>query len=531
MLTYTSSSVVQQKRIEASTFAEYGLLPIDECYSVAITTASETTMHTLIHLKKRSRDTAVRKFITYHHEKNVEGVEDDRHHRYNFTTSSFSTSDDKSKLNEHPSFAILVEHFQMGTSSSSSFYSWVETAGLRGGGMLATFCKKNSKKTAGAKRVRNDGVQQQILESMSPNSGEQNDVDGAQWVDIAAFRNDEINRLNVLVGNLSVQVTDLSEERDALELKVSGLENEISVVLGEEMQPVGGGGGGGGLPTLPPMMTAASSSAASFSDVEYLDAHFKKYPRVGNEMMKASQQRFTAEQKTRKLEYELKSALSSKRSDVSSFESTSKALSSAMTKLKENKNEIFLYNRDLADVTRQFEELKEDYGTLQEANNQLRLKMQAVGREGVAILEDGDGFNLGAGEGGDFPLHDDDDAMVLVTQERDAASALVDSLTVERDSASALVITLRQERNAAMNERNSAVLLADRFSVERDTAYATMASLVNNRDFIQATLTAAEGDHAAIVMQKEQMLRMAEAKIADLQHQMVVARGGAERGR
>ena len=128
-------------------------------------------------------------------------------------------------------------------------------------------------------------------------------------------------------------------------------------------------------------------------------------------------------------------------------------------------------------------------------------------------------------------MHDDDDAMVLVTQERDAASALVDSLTVERDSASALVITLRQERNAAMNERNSAVLLADRFSVERDTAYTTMASLVNNRYFIQATLTAAEGDHAAIVMQKEQMLRMAEAKIADLQHQMVVARGAAERGR
>jgi chromosome segregation ATPase len=296
------------------------------------------------------------------------------------------------------------------------------------------------------------------------------------------------------------------------------------------MQPVGGGGGGG-LPTLPPMMTGASS-AASFSDVEYLDAHFKKYPRVGNEMMKASQQRFTAEQKTRKLEYELKCALSSKRSDVSSFESTSKALSSAMTKLKENKNEIFLYNRDLADVTRQFEELKEDYGTLQEVNNQLRLELQEVGREGMTILQGGgDGFNLGAGEGGDFPLHDDDDAMVVVTQERDAASALVDSLTVERDASSALVITLRQERNAAMNERNSAVLLADRISVERDTAHTTIASLVLNRDFIQATLTAAEGDHAAIVMQKEQMLRMAEAKIADLEHQMVVARGGAARGR
>ena len=136
MLTYTAaaSGLNERVKIDTNTFAEYGRLAVDECYSVETTDAMKKTTHALIHLKTKSRDTGIKKFIVHYHSRNLNGAAD--HPSYDYTISSFSTADDNMKVHEHPSFAILFEHYRMG---SSSMYSWVENASARGGGIFPLY--------------------------------------------------------------------------------------------------------------------------------------------------------------------------------------------------------------------------------------------------------------------------------------------------------------------------------------------------------------------------------------------------------
>ena len=127
------SADINVPRMEASAFAEYGLIPIDECY----TATSGNMHHTLVYLKKRSRASSLQKFMTHYAEQH--GLDEAWEH----DVFGFTGSGERSGLFGHPSFAVLVqEHRRCGGDSGASYYSWLEHPGIHYGGIMAGFMKK-----------------------------------------------------------------------------------------------------------------------------------------------------------------------------------------------------------------------------------------------------------------------------------------------------------------------------------------------------------------------------------------------------
>jgi hypothetical protein len=115
--------------IDANTFAGYGRLAVDESY----TTIDRALKYTLIHLKFKNRDTALRKFLTYCFQKYAI-VEQEI-----FGYASISGNSTSSELFEHPAFRVLVQHKE---ELRPCFSSWIETPGIRGGGILASYLRR-----------------------------------------------------------------------------------------------------------------------------------------------------------------------------------------------------------------------------------------------------------------------------------------------------------------------------------------------------------------------------------------------------
>ena len=117
--------------IDSNIFAEYGRLAVDESY----TTIDRALKYTLIHLKTKNRDTALRKFMTYCYQRYAI-VEQEI-----FGYSSISANSTSSELFEHPAFRVLVQHK---AELRPCFSWWIETPGLRGGGILASYSRRVS---------------------------------------------------------------------------------------------------------------------------------------------------------------------------------------------------------------------------------------------------------------------------------------------------------------------------------------------------------------------------------------------------
>ena len=129
MLRYGAGNGVP--RMEASSFAEYGLLPVDECY----TATSGTTMHhTLVYLKKKSRVSSLQKFMTHYAEQH--GLDEAWEH----DVLGFTGSGEKSGLFVHPWFGVLVQECRRG--GPTTYYAWLERPGIHYGGIMACYMKK-----------------------------------------------------------------------------------------------------------------------------------------------------------------------------------------------------------------------------------------------------------------------------------------------------------------------------------------------------------------------------------------------------
>ena len=109
---------------------------MDECY----TTVDRALKYTLVHLKIKNRDTALSKFMTYCSQKYAV-VEQEI-----FGYSSISANSVSSELFEHPAFRVLVQHKN---ESHPRFSWWIETPGLRGGGILASYSRRVSRPVSG----------------------------------------------------------------------------------------------------------------------------------------------------------------------------------------------------------------------------------------------------------------------------------------------------------------------------------------------------------------------------------------------
>ena len=131
ILRYSAANDVP--RMEASAFAEYGLLPIEECY----TATSGTMHHTLVYLKKRSRASSLHKFLTHYAEQHgLDGA-------WEHDVFGFSGGGEKSGLFGHPWFGVLVQAYRLcGGGASSSYYAWLERPGIHYGGIMACYMKK-----------------------------------------------------------------------------------------------------------------------------------------------------------------------------------------------------------------------------------------------------------------------------------------------------------------------------------------------------------------------------------------------------
>ena len=125
------------KRIEHGTFVNYPKIEIDECYTIAtapVNAAQNANTYTLVHLVDRRRGTAISKLTQFC--SNVLGINEGKQ----WAAHGFSQY--SSDLFQHPGFIAMVQQYQSGGwSQTPSFYSWISDPRLRGGGIVANFCK------------------------------------------------------------------------------------------------------------------------------------------------------------------------------------------------------------------------------------------------------------------------------------------------------------------------------------------------------------------------------------------------------
>jgi prefoldin subunit 5 len=228
-----------------------------------VSTTGKHHHHTLVYLKKKSRETTLRKFMV--HFAGQSGADIIGHH-------GFSGGGEKSGLYAHPSFKILVEHQTM---SNPCFYSWIESPGLRGGGMLAAYCKRT--KTAVRRTVAesSSGAEEEVLmmpsppaaamhrtttmtgdEAMEASDDDEDDEDVVvetmeeddredkeaerrlqQFVAEAVEDddNDDVELLRGRVDKLTQLLSEMSTKVGTLEAKLQAKETELSVACKEEM--------------------------------------------------------------------------------------------------------------------------------------------------------------------------------------------------------------------------------------------------------------------------------------------------------
>ncbi len=129
---------------------------MDECY----TTVDRTLKYTLVHLKKKNRDTALHKFLTYCSQKY--GIVEQEI----FCGSNVSVNSVSSGLFEHPAVRMLIEHKM---ESHPCFSWWIETPGLRGGGILETYTRRVT--PSPAKNIEIDWNKDEKLASQSIKGG------------------------------------------------------------------------------------------------------------------------------------------------------------------------------------------------------------------------------------------------------------------------------------------------------------------------------------------------------------------------
>ena len=145
------------RKIDVGVVNECKFLSADECYSSVKRVDGITTSYTLVRLHERRRETMVRKFVDFCVQERGIGREGD------WSVDGFSA--DSLNLFEHPSFLALANASGGGcVPRSPGFYSWLETPGLRKGGLLAEFCKL----THGSVFVADSGVASTPTNSITP---------------------------------------------------------------------------------------------------------------------------------------------------------------------------------------------------------------------------------------------------------------------------------------------------------------------------------------------------------------------------
>ena len=114
--------------IDASKFSEYrgARLDVDECY----TTTDHALKYTLVHLKRRSRQTAIKGFVDYL--TLAYGIVPSEIFGYSVVSANNVSND----LYEYPGFKILHQHMNEG---NPSFSFWIESSSLRRGGILMRY--------------------------------------------------------------------------------------------------------------------------------------------------------------------------------------------------------------------------------------------------------------------------------------------------------------------------------------------------------------------------------------------------------
>lgn len=115
-------------------------MAVDECY----TTVDCALKYTLVHLKTKQRDTALHKFMTYCTQRY--GIVEQEIFGY----SSVSAGSASDGLFEHPAFRVLVLHK---AESRLCFSWWIESPGIRGGGILAAYARRSGAPGGGRELV------------------------------------------------------------------------------------------------------------------------------------------------------------------------------------------------------------------------------------------------------------------------------------------------------------------------------------------------------------------------------------------
>jgi predicted nucleic acid-binding Zn-ribbon protein len=118
--------------LDAEKFNEYqeGNMTVDECH----TTFDRAIKFTLVHFKRKIRQPTMEKFMVY--AANKYGIISTAVFGY----ASISANNSFNELYNQIGFQMLMQHK---ISMNPSFYSWIESPDLRGGGILETYQRRN----------------------------------------------------------------------------------------------------------------------------------------------------------------------------------------------------------------------------------------------------------------------------------------------------------------------------------------------------------------------------------------------------
>jgi hypothetical protein len=295
MFNYAGPAIMDEKL-----FALYGKLSVVECYSSAGSAddygGSGSLHSTLIRVKDRCRESSLVKFAKYcvetHDVGRVENIA-------GFAWNDFAG------LHAHPAFGALVHGFVSGEQSGvSPFYSWIGASGLRGGGVLTSYCRWAEAKAeemdeggggkddvmvveadAEDRRQNYDEVdlrRREVVEyglfgrdsGDEDDGGRRNDVGGGPSSSQAGLEK-EVVCLRGVVESLTKKLNDTVDENQQLAKLLEARDAQLSVRFGEEMRSVAeagseddvGGSPAEGAVNVPPSPVAPSIAGSAAADI------------------------------------------------------------------------------------------------------------------------------------------------------------------------------------------------------------------------------------------------------------------------